>query len=76
MRGQREKIQNGPTGDEDEGGRKCSAALAERGQIVQWRYTNQGTPRRESQCYKLRHSRGEAPRMRASKSSEFGEGKL
>ena len=33
-------------------------ALAEGGQIVQWRYMCRRSPRRESQCY----GRGEAPR--------------
>ena len=31
---------------------------------------------RESQCYEWGHSRGEAPGVKAAKSSEFGEGKL
>ena len=47
-------------------------SISRGGQIVQWRYTCRRSPRRESQCY----SRGEAPRVRAGKSSEFGEGKL
>ena len=33
-------------------------------------------PRRESQGYEWGRSRGVAPRVRAAKSSEFGEGKL
>ena len=48
-------------------GRECS--ISRGGQIVQWSYKY---PRRELQCY----SRGAAPRVRAAKSSEFGEGKL
>ena len=32
--------------------------------------------RRELQCYKWGHSRRAAPRVRAVKSFEFGEGKL
>ena len=41
------------------------------GEIVQRRYTCRRSPR-ESQCC----GRGEAPKVRAAKSSEFGEGKL
>ena len=49
-----------------------SAALAEGDQIEQWRYTNLKSPRSKSQCYKKQgRSRGEAPGMRAAKSSEF-----
>ena len=51
-------------------GRECS--ISREGQIVQWRYTCQRSPRRESQCY----GRGAAPRVRAAKSSEFRQGKL
>ena len=42
------------------------------GQIVQWRCTCRRIPRKESQCY----GRETAPKVRAAKSSEFGEGKL
>ena len=51
-------------------GRECSISIG--GQIIQWRYTCRRSPRRESQCY----GRGAAPRVRAAKSSEFGERKL
>ena len=51
-------------------GRKNS--ISRGGQIVQWKYTCRRSPRRESQ----RYGRGSAPRVRAVKSSEFGEGKL
>ena len=52
-------------------GRECSISRGV--QIVQRRYTCQRKPRRrESQCY----SRGAAPKMRAAKSYEFGQGKL
>ena len=51
--------------------RECS--ISRGGQIVQWRYTCRRSPRRESQCY---GRGGAAPRVRAAKSSEFGEGKL
>ena len=51
-------------------GRECS--ISRGGQIVQWRYTCWRSPTRESQCYR----RGVAPRVRAAKSSEFGEEKL
>ena len=44
--------------------------------IVQSRYTCQRSLRKESQCYEWGHGRGAAPRVRAAKSSEFGEGKL
>ena len=40
-------------------------------QIVQWRYTCRRSPRRESQWV---GRGGAAPRVRAAKSSEFGEG--
>ena len=49
-----------------------SAASVEGGQIVQWRYTCRRSPRRESHVT----AGGEAPRVRAAKSSEFGQGKL
>ena len=55
----------------DEGGARV-LALAEGAQIVQWRYTCRRSPSRESQC----QDRGAAPRVRAAKSSEFGEGEL
>ena len=52
VKGQREKIQNGQKGIR---GLKTrvgrGAALAEGSQIVQWRYTGCGSPRRKSQCY-------------------------
>ena len=51
VRGQREKMQYGKTGDkrlEDEDG----AALAEGEQIVQWKYTGRMSTRRGSQCCK------------------------
>ena len=51
-------------------GRECS--ISRGGHIVQWKYTCRKNPSRESQCY----GRGAAPRMRAAKSSEVGEGKL
>ena len=59
-------------GDKKFGNEGESAASVERGQIVQWRYTCQRKPRKESQCY----GRGASPRVRAAKSSEFGEEKL
>ena len=43
---------------------------------LQWRYWCWGSPRRESQCYEWGHSRGKTPKVRAVKSSEFGEGEL
>ena len=55
----------------DEGGARVQHQKRGR-QIVQWRYTGRRSPRRKSQCY----GRGEAPRVRAAKSSDFGEGKL
>ena len=78
VRGQREKIQNWPMGDKrfgDESGARVQH-LPREGQIVQWRYTCRRSPRRESQCYEWGHSRGAAPRVRATESSEFGEEKL
>ena len=51
-------------------GQECS--ISRGGQIVQWRYMCPRSPGRESQCY----GRGAAPRVRAAKSSEFGEEKL
>ena len=51
-------------------GQEC--CISRRGQIVQWRYTCQRSPKRESHCY----GRGAAPRLRAFKIFEFGEGKL
>ena len=74
VRGQREKIQNGSTGDrfEDEVGRECSrqrARLYSGGIHV-------GGVRGELQGYECGHSRGATPRVRAVKSSEFGEGEL
>ena len=56
--------------DKKFGGEK--AASLEGGQIVQWRHTCRRSPRRELQCY----GRAGAPKVRAAKSSEFGEGKL
>ena len=50
--------------------REC--CISRGGQIVQWGYTCRRSTRRESQCY----GRGVAPRMRAAKSSEFGQEKL
>ena len=51
--------------------RECSISR-EGGQIIQWRYTYRRSARRKLQC----SGKGAAPRMRAAKSSEFGEGKL
>ena len=70
--GEREKIQNGQTGIRGlkaRVGRECS--ISRGGQIVQWRFTCWMSPRSESQCYEWA-----AARVRATKSSEFGEGKL
>ena len=47
MREQRKKRQDGKKGD-----KSGSGALAEGGQVDQWRYTGQKSPRRKSQCYK------------------------
>ena len=73
----REQIQIGPTGDkrfEDESG-ECS--ISRRRATLYSGGIHVGGVRRESQCYEWRHSRGlPAPRVRAVKSSEFGEGKL
>ena len=77
VRGQRENIQNGLMGDkrfEDESGRECSIsrqrARLHSGDI------HVGGVQGGSQCYEWGHSRGAAPRVRAVKSSEFGQGKL
>ena len=53
-------------------GRECCISRGGGGQIVQWRYTCQRSPRRESQCY----GRGAAPKVRVAKNFEFGERKL
>ena len=76
-RGQRKKIQNGQTGYkrfEDESG--AGGSISRGRQIVQWRYVCRRSSRRKSQCYEWGYGRGKAPRVRATKSSEFGEGKL
>ena len=56
-------------------GRECSISRGG-GQIAQWRYTDQGSPRKKSQCYKWGCSSGggAARAVRAAKSFEFGKG--
>ena len=77
MRKQREKKQNAQKGDKKfEGEGRVGVLHYQRGdQIGQWRYTGQRGPSRKSQCYRQQRSRGAAPRMRAGKNPEFGEGK-
>ena len=52
--------------------RREKAASVQGVQIEQWSYSCWRGSRRESQCY----GRKAVPRVRAAKSSEFGEGKL
>ena len=78
VRQQWEKIQNMRKGDKRIEGKSGggSVALADEGQIGQWRYTSWMSSRRKSKCYlqkKQGRSWGEAPGVRAAKCSEFRE---
>ena len=51
VRVQREKIQSGRKKDKKFESEGASAALADGGQIEQWRYTRWRSPTRKSQCW-------------------------